>query len=82
MQNPSQPTERHEMTSNAAEHTVKVANAMSPYKLALAAGKRPQMVYNYIKAGMIASYRGKDNEILVKAEECTKWLEKWSKSSK
>ena len=51
--------------------------ALSPYKFAELAGKRPQMIYNYIKNGMIAVELTETGKMMIQPEEQNKWLTKW-----
>lgn len=51
--------------------------SMSPYKFAEKAGKRPQMIYNYIKNGMIKVELTETGKMMIKPEEQERWLTKW-----
>lgn len=51
---------------------------LSPYKFADVVGKRPQMVYNYIKNGMIKVRFTETGKMVIDPEEMTKWYTKWT----
>lgn len=52
---------------------------LSPYKFAEATGKRPQMVYNYIKNGFIKVTLTTTGKMVISPAEMTKWAAKWAK---
>jgi len=59
----------------------KFSSPVSPYRLAKESGKIPQMVYNYIRMGLIKSRRNELGKHQISAEEANKWFEKWTSTS-
>ena len=57
---------------------VQFPKALSPYAFANLVGKRPQMVYNYIKNGLIRTRRTETDKLVIDPEEMTKWATKWA----
>jgi len=51
---------------------------LSPYKFAEVCGKRPQMVYNYIKNGMIHPRVTETGKMVLDVEEMERWYTKWT----
>lgn len=51
---------------------------LSPYQFANVVGKRPQMVYNYIKNKMIRVTTTETGKMVISPEEQIKWGDKWS----
>lgn len=51
---------------------------VSPYRLAKESGKIPQMVYNYIRMGLIKAHKNDLGKWVVPKDEANKWLEKWT----
>jgi hypothetical protein len=56
----------------------KFATSVSPYRLAKEAGKIPQMVYNYIRMGLIRARKNELGHWQITAEEANKWYAKWT----
>jgi ribonuclease HIII len=74
---------RYKEKTNKKENTMSentiptFEGALSPYKFGQAVGKRPQMVYNYIKAGHIKTRTTETGKMVVDVDEMNKWAEKW-----
>lgn len=54
--------------------------SVSPYRLAKESGKIPQMVYNYIRMGLIKATKNDLNHWVISVDEANKWFRKWSDS--
>jgi hypothetical protein len=61
--------------------TTKFTTPLSPYKFAEATGKRPQMVYNYIKNRLIKANVTETGKMVLSVDEMTKWATKWAEKA-
>lgn len=52
---------------------------LSPYKFGVKVGKRPQMIYNYIKNNLIKVELTETGKMVVSVEEQKRLFDKWSK---
>jgi predicted site-specific integrase-resolvase len=68
-------------TTNNKEQVMNFTTSLSPYAFAGKVGKRPQMVYNYIKNGMIKTRTTETGKMVLDPEEMTKWATKWAKKA-
>ncbi len=58
------------------------AKVLTPYRFAKLEGKKPQMVYNYIKKGLIKATKNETGHYVLNEAEMAKWHEKWAKEAK
>jgi hypothetical protein len=60
----------------------KYESPLSPYKFAEKEGKRPQMIYNYIKNKMIKVDLTETGKMVIRPEEMNRWSKKWEDKRK
>lgn len=51
---------------------------VSPYRLAKDSGKIPQMVYNYIRMGLISAKKNELGKWEIEPSEANRWRSKWT----
>ena len=74
---------KERVAPEGGEHMSTTFNTpLSPYRFADVTGKRPQMVYNYIKNGLIKVSFTETGKMVISPEEATKWASKWAAKAK